>query len=146
MLRIERKHGSTFPVTLPTVPGSAPFPSNCPRALSCVTPLSLTSQGSHLKTPLLSEREGFLGVESLSFSQLTIKRTEWGQQSIEVPVAQGEAFKYLHALLPTALGNVLFLVIRSVCVHRPLWGHAVLVLGPNSAPTEVSGRISVDFK
>lgn len=105
MLKIERKHGSAFPVTLPTAPGSAPFPSKCPRALSCVT-----SQGSQLKTPLLSEREGLLGVESLSFSQLTVKRTEWGQQSIKVPVAQGEAFKCLYALLPTALGNVLFLV------------------------------------
>lgn len=61
-------------------------------------------------------------------------------------MAQGEAFKCLYALLPAALGDVLFLVIRSVCVHQPLWGHAVVVLGPNSVPTEVSGRISVDFK
>lgn len=105
--------------------------------------LPLISQSS-VNTSL--NREIFLGVESLSFAQLTIKRTEWGQQSIKVLMAQGEAFKHSYALLPNALGNLLFLLISSVCANQPLWGLVVVISGPSSAPTEVSGQISIDFK
>lgn len=83
---------------------------------------------------------------SLSFAQVTIERTEWGQQSIKALVAQGEAFKHSCALLPNALGNLLFLLIRSVCAKQPLWGLVAVVSGHSSAPIEVSGQISIDFK
>lgn len=61
-------------------------------------------------------------------------------------MAQGKACKYLYALLPTVLGNLLFLLIRCACVNEPLWGHAAVVLGSNSAATEVSDWISIDFR
>lgn len=65
---------------------------------------------------------------------------------MKVLMAQGEAFKHSYALLPNALGNLLFLLIRSVCANQPLRDLVVIMLGPSSAPTEVSSQISIDFK
>lgn len=61
-------------------------------------------------------------------------------------MAQGEAFRHSYALLPNALGNLLILLIRSVCANQPFWGPVVVILGASSTLTEVSGQISADFK